>query len=234
MSGSKFYTTKTSAADLERLSFSFPFLKSVTQSLLKQHSGNPDREIAGRHLGIITRRCLFWYPFLSPEVHTQYDIEDMISDVVCTVVKRASRYNPAKGRESTLVWHITENKCRTILGYYNYKKRSACKTIALETLAQMMGGEDSSVGDGWLPASCTIPEQEAVNFRHSREAVERVIQYSSDAVVDIVAKILTGNIGRTSISPAKIREVRKAADRCAATLDDFVTVMRLCQDQKAG
>lgn len=212
MSAPKSRRPKTSAADLEKMSASSSFLKPINQSSLKPQPDKTDnRKMAVRHLGIITNRCIFWHQFLPPEIRSHYDVEDMISEVTVTVVKRSHNYNASKGRESTLVWHITDNKCRSILGYYNYKKRSACKTVALiPKIADSLQG------------------REMTQYCHSIDAVERVIRYSSDRVLEVIDKLLNGCLDRSPVSPELIREFRQAADKCAATLDDFVTVMKLC------
>ena len=136
------------------------------------NSCKTDADIAVRNLGIISQRALWWYRYLPQSVRNFYDAEDMIAEVVLHVVSNASKYLP-KCKESTWVWWVAERRCLSILSHYNRKKINVF-TVELD--------------DKTLPSTASIERR-----RMALDAVERVLEYSSDRVLNLIEQLLDGS-----------------------------------------
>ena len=169
--------------------------------------------IASRHRGIIVTLCQRYYRSIPVYMKLRYELNDMIGDVIYYVTRQSYHYDRARGKESTFVWRATENKCRTILELSKGQKYTNCETVFLSPLV--------------------VGRLEVNSFEHSRisfNAVERVIKFGSDDVLDLIDVLLFGQL-RTphrTVRPtaALIREFREAAQAQNATLDDFLYVYR--------
>ncbi len=160
--------------------------------------------IANRHLGIIARHCSRYWKILPAETRSYYDIEDMIGDVVLHVIKRAHHYDADKAKESTWVWHVAENRCRSIVGHYQTKQYTACQTVELTT----------EVDD--VTHYSTRRENEAKN------AVERMIEFGSAEVRDFLDRIF--NSRHITVIPAY--ELQTLAKQHSVSLTDLMIVLK--------
>ena len=116
---------------------------------------------------------MHWWRYLPPCVKGYYDPEDMIQEAVLHVVRQKAKYRPTC-KESTWVWWVAENKCLSILSHYNSQKLNAC-------VVELESKHSPSIG--------SIERR-----RSSVEAIERVIERSSDQVLDLLEKILDGSL----------------------------------------
>lgn len=125
-----------------------------------------------RNLGIVSQRVLHWWKMLPPNVQSGYDVEDMIADVALHIHKQRKKYDRTRVKESTWVWWVAERECLTILAHYQRKKLSA-ETVELSNAKHL-----------------SIPsfERRKIAF----DAVERVIEFGSDRVVEFVDRLLNG------------------------------------------
>lgn len=205
----------TTDANLNDMSAEKFFLRAVqnTFSIDRENTEARERkkqsdiyldELASRHFRIIAKRCHYWHHYLSPSTRNFYDVDDMIAEVVMHVVSRSHRHNSSRGRESTMVWHVADNKCKTIIGRYLYPKRA---------------GESVEL----TPAVMLRLVSHDPPYLLAREAVERVIQTGSDGVREIVDHIFRGKF--VDFPQERFEEVRRTADRCAATKEDFRLVL---------
>lgn len=176
-------------------------------------------ELAVRHLGIIAQRCLFWYKSLPNHVKISYDVEDMIGDVVLHVIKRAHFHDVARGKESTFVWHTADNCCMSILQHHSTKQYSVCQTLELtnDVMRTVHGFPNPDTDQ---------------DFCISLNAVERVIEKASDALLNLIDQIFAGTVDpqrfRTSNTHVDdtLEEFKKVAASQSATLDDFIRVYK--------
>ena len=163
-----------------------------------------ESNLVNRHLGIIAKHCGRFWRLLPAETRAFYDVEDMISDVVIHVLRRSQQYDASIAKESTWVWHIAENRCKSIVGHYQTKQYTACKTVELTT----------EVKDSIHYS--TRRESEA------KSAVERMIQYGSDEVRDFLDRLF--NSKRITIIP--VYELQTLAKQYSVTLTDLMIVLR--------
>ena len=164
-------------------------------------------DIATRHLGVISQRCLYHWRHLPPSVQAGYDPEDMIGDVVLKVVRVSARYSAKRAKEVTWVWWVADNECKAIVSKYSCKKRGADKISPLPEDFQLVGPQS---------------ERHAVE---SRNAVERTIQFAPDAARDLLSRLLTGRI-RGRVDPETVESLRQVARSQHATLGDFMLAYR--------
>ncbi len=182
--------------------------------------------MAIRHLGIITTRVVKWHKFLPPSVRSHYDVDDMISDVVMHVLAQSPKHNAVRGKESTFVWWTADNKCKCILKFYQKQIRAGAPVQVEDEYGNVfmrgscMTVELSDVMSRTLPCVDQGPE-----FVRALNAVERVIEYSSDAVCDLLEKLLTGTLTRREIDTDLISELRIVVTQHGATMDDFLRVL---------
>jgi hypothetical protein len=136
-------------------------------------------------------------------------VEDFIGEVVVHVVKNSPRYNPGIAKDSTWVWHVAENKCKAILSHYQKMKYVNCETVAL-----------SSEMESYIASpKANLERREAMNV------VERVIEYASDAALELLESILTGRAPKNP-DPTAVEDLKEAAQRCSARLRDFEIAYR--------
>lgn len=190
------------------------YIKIKTGQVVKQKS-----HLAQKHLGIIAQRSIYWHRNLPSHVKNSYDVEDMISDVVIHVIKRAHRHNITRGKESTFVWHTADNYCMSILTHYKTKQYTACGTVELtpelmrsKAISHLASDED--------------------RFCHALNAVERVIEFASDQLLNLIEQIFTGTIDLQNFRSSSthtndlFEELKKIAKSQSATIDDFLYVYR--------
>ena len=164
-------------------------------------------DIATRHLGVISQRCLYHWRRLPPSVQAGYDPEDMIGDVVLKVIRVSARYSAKRAKEVTWVWWVADNECKAIVSKYACKKRGADKISPLPEDFQLAG-----------------PERER-RVVESRNAVERTIQFAPDAARDLLSRLLTERV-RGHVDPETVESLRQAARSQRATLGDFMLAYR--------
>ncbi len=175
--------------------------------------------IAARHLGVISQRCLKWWKYLPPRTRAWYGVEDMIGDVVLHVVKMSHRFDPGKAKEVTWVFHVADNRCRTILTFYGKAMRCDKDNTAELTplLAKRMAAAD------------TVDRRESIN------AVYRMIERSAEAVCDLLEMVLEDGVDKTRESvyerylerdPEVVEELRQVVWECDVTLEDFESVLK--------
>lgn len=168
-------------------------------------------DMALQHLGIIASRCLFWYKFLSQSVRNYYDIDDMISDVSEFVIRHAHNYDCDKAKQSTFIWHTTDNKCKTILSHFNCQKIASYQTVELSPA---------------ISRSYRDFNYESERFRYAVDAVEHVIEFSSDALLDVIEAFFDDSISERCFSKQLLQEFKKLADKHSASLEDFILVRK--------
>jgi hypothetical protein len=207
-------------------------------SYIKNRSGKivpQNSMLVTRHLGIIASRVLYWYRALPLHVKNAYDVEDMIGDVVLHVVKRSHHHNITRGKESTFVWHTADNKCKSIIQHWRTKQYSACETVELTPdLFRKVTGYESNQDQEveYSEYVAPIPNPDSEQFCHSLNAVERVIERSSDQLLNLIDSIFAGTVDPQSIKPSKthtndiFEELKAVAGSQSATLDDFLRVYK--------
>ena len=165
-------------------------------------------DIITKHLGIIAGRCLYYWRMLPPSVRAGYDPEDMISDTVLHVWTRltTAKYQTSRGASSTFVWHVSNNYCQVLLGKYSCKKRGAGVTVPMPE----------------TPLTVSGPNR--MKILESRDAVERVLQYSSESALELLDRLFTQSSRRPRATPEAIKDLRACAREQHATLADFETV----------
>jgi len=170
------------------------------------------REIAARHLGIITQRVYRWHWHLPVTAKAFYDPADMINDVAQHITIQSHKFNRNLAKESTWVYWTAEHCCQDILARHQREKRRA----------ELIELADAPTNK--LAQESFLRERQAFN------AVERVIEHSSDAVQDLIEILLSGKVRRRRDLPpqarAAIEELQKRAKQQRATAEDFLTVYR--------
>ena len=180
-------------------------------------------DIATRHLGVISQRCLYHWRRLPPSVQAGYDPEDMIGDVVLKVVKVSARYSAKRAKEVTWVWWVADNECKAIVSKYACKKRGQNLIVPMpenEYCNPAVGKEDQRRKASIMSS----PERER-HLVESRNAVERTIQFAPDAARDLLSRLLTGRV-RGRVDPETVESLRQAARSQRATLGDFELAYR--------
>ena len=119
------------------------------------------------------------------------------------VVRFAHKFNPARAKDSTFVWHLADNCCRGLLSHYQTQQYSACETLSIEPE---------------MEERLSIPSQ--LELSSSFNVVEKVIEMGSDAVCDLLDQIFSKGVQERP-SRAAVEELRSLAQRCGATLEDF-------------
>ncbi len=136
------------------------------------------------------------------EVFGYYDIEDMVSDVVLHVVQKSDKYDQSKARESTWVWHVAENKCKSILGHHSSKQYTAMKTVDL---------------------TVDVRDTNQSDYRRdqAKNAVERLIEFGSDEVRDFLDRLFNSK----PITSIPVYEIRCLARRYSISFWDLKIVL---------
>lgn len=182
--------------------------------------------MAIRHLGIITQRVVNWHKCLPQSARNHYDIDDMISDVVMHVLAQSPKHDASRGRESTFVWWTADNKCKCILKFWQKQMRAGAPVeMEDEYGAVYKRGSCETVGLTDVVARTLSCADEGPEYIRALDAVERVIEYSSDAALDVVEAILAGTLGRRNVPDGLVAEVRATAARHGASMDDFLRVL---------
>lgn len=121
--------------------------------------------------------------------------------------------------ESTWVYRVATNKCKSILNRYNYQKFSAGREVPYPEEMDR----------------CSSFASATEEWRTAREAVERVVERGSSDVQDFVEILLSGNargprgvLEYLARDASLIEEFRKTARACSATARDFELVLRYC------
>ena len=198
------------------------------------HASDPDKpETVQRQMGRIIKYCVFYYKFLPSSVKNYYDLDDMINEVVLHVYTQSYKFKRELAQESTFVCHTVINKCKTLLEKYSRNKRFGDTTEITEIV---INGNHTKFSN-----------RENEYIKHSFDAVERVIEYGSDGVLELLSSILNSSIflvridrgipvmrcGRYRVPVTLVSELRHLAETHAATLDDFVRVMRYMHYSRA-
>jgi len=164
-------------------------------------------DITTRSLGIIAQRVLCHWRALPPSVRAVYDPEDMISEVTLHVFTVASKYKPGLAKATTWVWWVADNRCKTILAHYKTKKVGADILVPMPEKFMVVG-----------------PERER-HLVESRNAVERTIQHVSESARNLLGDLLGDGL-QDKPNKKVVNELRKAARKQHATLDDFMLAYR--------
>ena len=191
----------------------------------KKNRPTPDIEksSAEKHLGIIAQRAHVYWRRLPAGARNYYDIDDMIADVVLHIWKRASSYNPKRAQESTWVWRVADNRCKEICAHYLSQKYTACgeSDLLIDLLETRETSQEHCIPHrGILPAN-----RDAGRLREACEAVERMIEFGSDAVQDLLEQILCGHL-RSRPSPDTVVELKACAKKHSVRLRDLEMVYR--------
>lgn len=181
--------------------------------------------MAVRHLGIITQRVVKWHKFLPQSTRNHYDIEDMVSDVVMHVLAHSPKHTVARGRESTFVWWVADNKCKSILKLWQKQMRAGAPVRVEEDGVVYMRGSCMTVELSDVMARKLICIDDGPEFVRALNAVELVIEYSSDAVLELLECLLSGTLNKRDVPVELIHELRATTTKHGATLDDFMHVM---------
>jgi DNA-directed RNA polymerase specialized sigma24 family protein len=141
-------------------------------------------------------------------VKASYDIEDMIGDVVLRIWRQRLKYNPKRARESTWVTMTARGECLNILYKSQRLKYQACTTVELTADLER-----------------TVPGNSTQRTAIAKDAVERVIEFSSDAVLNFLQQLFSGTV--TQVPTYVVEELKSTCKRCGASLEDFQLVYRL-------
>jgi len=154
-----------------------------------------------------------WYRFIPMCIKSFYDYEDMVNDVILHLRRRQHCYSPEKAQLSTWVYQVSHHYCRDIVQRYQRAKRNA---------------EMVEIDDPETPFQ--IGQESFLRQRQAFNAVERVIEFGSDAVKDLVEALLSGQATRERDLPEHAREaigeLQKVAKNVHANVEDFVLVFR--------
>ena len=159
-----------------------------------------------------------YYYHIPQNTRNSYDVDDMIADVVLHVAKQASKYRPGRAKESTWVWRVAEWKCLEILSHFSCKKYAGTLfELDLATESERAKQINARFSQQLSTAS-SERQSEAIN------ALERMIESSSDCVLDLIEKLLEGRV----VKPPKevVQEFRETARSCSATVEDFRLVLQ--------
>jgi len=151
-----------------------------------------------------------------------YDPDDLIGDISLKVFAQAQKgkYDPAKGKSTTWVHHVADNYCLSLLTHYKTQSRSACTTIRIHfPTATEPIDKSSDVNAKQLAAIDETPQ-----LRASRNAVEKVLQYSDHRLRDLFSLMFAGKLRWEPASPI-VEAMRQAAKQHGATLQDFEAVL---------
>jgi DNA-directed RNA polymerase specialized sigma24 family protein len=181
-----------------------------------------ERSLAEKHLGIIAQRVFVYWKLLPESVRSYYDADDMIGDVVLQVWRVSPRYDPKRAKESTWIWHVANNQCRSILARYRLQKYA---TIQAADLMTAVTEKASSAHASHSAINGNPATVEGVRLREAYDAVERVIQSGSAALRDFLQQVFHQKLRRKP--PHEIlNELREVSRRCRASLSDFEIVYR--------
>jgi DNA-directed RNA polymerase specialized sigma24 family protein len=172
-----------------------------------------ERSLAEKHLGLIAQRVLHYWWMLPARVRAWYDADDMVAEVVLHVFRVSSRHDSARAKESTWVWWVATNKCKSILSHHQTLQYAACveEELTEETAENFSSFED--VDRQRLFAACN--------------AVERTIEAGPVGVRELLDRILNKH-DAADLAPYAhvVAALRKAAADAGATLADFELVYR--------
>ncbi len=161
-------------------------------------------------------------------MRSYYDADDMISDVVMHVLAQSPKHDATRGKESTFVWWTADNKCKCILKFYQKQIRAGAPVQVEDEYGNVFTrGSCVTVELSPTMTRTLTCEDEGPEFVRALNAIERVIEFSSDAVCDLLEKLLTGTLTRREISTDLIGELRTTATQHGATLDDFMRVLHV-------
>ena len=184
---------------------------------MKQKRGTLDtREITMRNLGIAAERALHYWQRLPVSVKNFYEADDMIDDVVLHIYRKANHYDADKGRASTFVYRVATRRCLDILAYYWAPKRGAAVTVPIE---EHWAAADKAMVDNYA-------EESRNDVTDSKDAMERVIQFSPDFVRRALAELLSPEGQKRLPAQETIEAIRKIVQQHSATRKDFDTVLR--------
>ena len=183
------------------------------------------RKMAVRHIGIITTRVLHWHRCLPPSVRSHYDVEDMVADVAMHVLAQSPKHDASRGRESTFVWWTADNKCKCILKHWQKQMRAGAPVEVEEDGVVYRRGSCFTVGLTDVVARTLPCDDQSPDFVRALDAVERVIEYASDAACDVLESLLSGTLGQRGVAPETVDELRTVAARHGATMNDFLRVL---------
>ena len=167
----------------------------------------PELVLVEKHLALIAKRCLFWWRFLPASVRVWYDPDDMIAEAVLHVCKRSARYDPNKAKETTWVYCVTDNFCKSRLQHWKARMYADCETVEWDD-----------------DVARKMPAASIAELRESRDAVERLIEVATDRVRGFLEKMFEGGL----ITEVPAWELREAARRSGVTADDLIRVYRAC------
>lgn len=174
------------------------------------------KEIAQIHLGIIVSRVAAYWKYLPQTVRNFYDLEDMVSDCVLHVIRVSHRYDPNKAKSSTWVWHVANHYCEDLRDHFQTQQYVSFEYSV--QLDQPVLGDDSEQNRE-LPAPT---DTRRVSF----DAVEKVIEYGSDELLELLNDIFYRGINIRKIPEYLANEFRRLADQHSADYDDFIAVYR--------
>ena len=201
--------------------------EEVRHKRIKAHASDAPlaiRKLAIRHTGIITQRALHWHRCLPQSVRNHYDVEDMVSDVIMHVLAQSPKHDASRGRESTFVWWTADNKCKCILKFWQKQMRAGAPVEVVEDGVAYTRGSCSTVELSDLVARRLPCVDESPDYLRALDAVERVIEYASDAALDVLEDLLSGGL-RRAVPDDLVRELRTLAAHHNASMDDFLRVL---------
>lgn len=176
------------------------------------------REITMRNLGIIAERALHYWQRLPASVKIFYEADDMISDVVLHVYRKARLYDADRAKPSTFVYNVASRRCQDILAHYWAPKRGAAVTVPLEESWAAEAAEKALIAD-YVAAN----RNDELN---SRDVIEHIIQRSPDFVRRFLAELFSPG-GVQKLPPQETLDaLRKVIRQESATRQDFDTVLR--------
>lgn len=167
---------------------------------------NEDGKMIQDHMGIICKLALQYWPCLPTNAKVAFDLEDMIEDIVLQLLKALPKYSPERGKQSTFVWSVARGHCIYLMSHFNCKSRN--------TIITSIDVEEAR----------NLSTQEQPGYA-SREAVERVIEHSSDDLRRVLELLFNGNLG--GIDGPLVEEFRSVAKKHNACYNDFLFVLQM-------
>jgi len=136
----------------------------------------PNLKEASDYIGIITKLSLRYWRKLPPHVQSFFDAEDMVSEVVLSVLVASQRYDPARAAPSTFVHCVAENHCRTLVSKHELKKRFSSEIVSFDDLQRWSRPTNQVRKDihNW-----SRPDR-GIQCAESRMAMERLIADASE------------------------------------------------------
>lgn len=179
--------------------------------------------LADKHLGIIVSKCIHFYRAVPPWAQHYYDLEDMIGEVVVHIVKNSGQYDSNIAKEVTFVGNVAENQCKSILSRFYTARETGGLTeegnpkIEQKALTPLL--------ELHIPDDPDVPVYNEIQFQISVDAVEAVIEFGSDALLDLIERIFSRTIPQNwKADPKLVDEFRTLARKHHASVDDFLFV----------